>query len=563
MHALNKRYRTFFFFSTIILILIGTFSIIYEVSVVLISKDANNSINYKKLNEKIFEKIKNVKIESTEDFYFNKNYSEKEIDKILDIDSEGIKTGIYNKTNKKIEKIKQKEENKEKGEENNEEGEEEKNEQEENNEGGEDNKDGNSSKYDKYYNKYYEFDDNVERNTTYLDIFSMMIPDSEEIESPNPNLTNTFPEVTVKLCAEKKYLPAEGIKGNRISCPVGYVINIKDVFFGRRHDDKQTCSENEQGIKYADKLLTVKEDEKCETHPVKYVKALCENKRQCNIKVTESIFESPCPDRHSYMEVNYQCIQDNNIFEKPNFAIVMLADKIVPNTIYEHSISEFAQYADTHGYYFFLDDLVMDHERQIYYQKLYSVMYYVMQGLKEKTYDWIFWVDSDSTLINPNLSLDSFIPPLDKDNVHFVIADDINGLNAGMFLIRVHPWSLSFLMRACSYSYFNKDTFLTFADQSALLHILIEHQEDDHYMIVPQNWFNSYYCGDNPCEGELKKGDFLVHYAGYVNKGQISEMVRDMIKKDKEWYSRSSREMRETVLNYYRLPKDEQHHISL
>jgi len=141
-------------------------------------------------------------------------------------------------------------------------------------------------------------------------------------------------------------------------------------------------------------------------------------------------------------------------------------------------------------------------------------------------------------------------------NIHLIASDDINGLNAGVFLIRVHPWSLNFIMRAMSYSYYVRDKGLKYADQSSMNNVLVGDEELDHYIIVPQNWFNSYI-------GLNKSGDFLLHLAGHVNKDDEAETFRDHIKNDSSWYGKTSKAMRKEVLKYYRLSSEEQHHIKI
>ena len=64
------------------------------------------------------------------------------------------------------------------------------------------------------------------------------------------------------------------------------------------------------------------------------------------------------------------------------------------------------------------------------------------------------------TLVNSNIKLDSFIPPPDKDEIHLVISDDIIELNANIYLSLV--------------------------EHSAVLHTLIEQNEEKHYVIVPK-----------------------------------------------------------------------------
>jgi len=563
MHLLNKIYTNLIVKLVILFSIVGSFGLLYMISSSLKPKD-NQNISVNKLNEKIKENQN-----ANEEFYYNDNYIENDIEKIINPNKEKIskltinnsntktnendnKNNIFNKLNDQDSKETKEENNNIKVEnndntegKNNDFNKENPNSTEENiNNSTEENND-NISRFNKNYKKYYEFNDGEQRDENSLDIFSMISPDYKELEINKKNNDYPLPKDKVKFCDIKFYLPPESIEGNKIVCPVGFSIKIHDVFYGRRPDDKESCSKNEYGVKYSDKLITVKKGEYCESHPLDKVKTLCENKRYCYIKPMTSIYGDPCQGIIHYMEVTYQCVKDENAFKKPKFAIVMFADNVKPNSVYEHSISEFAQYADVHGYHFFMDDKMIDTSRQVYYQKLYSVMSYVIQGLKTKSYDWIFWADSDSSIINPNISLDSFIPPEDKDEIHFIISDDFNGLNAGMFLIRVHPWSLSFLMKACTYTYYNKDTYLLFVDQSALLHILVEQKEDKHYIIVPQNWFNSYFCDKEPtCQGQMQKGDLLVHYAGLNDKKHISSKVRDLIRHDNEWYSKTSQQMR-------------------
>ncbi|KAG4083510.1 hypothetical protein H8356DRAFT_1342273 [Neocallimastix lanati (nom. inval.)] len=89
--------------------------------------------------------------------------------------------------------------------------------------------------------------------------------------------------------------------------------------------------------------------------------------------------------------------------------------------------------------------------------------------------EWTFWANGDSTLVNPNIKLDN------KDEIHLVISDNITELNA--------------------------DTYLSLVDYSAMLHTLIEQNEEKHYVI-------------DECDGKLKKG-----------------IIREQIKSEKEWYS--------------------------
>jgi len=412
------------------------------------------------------------------------------------------------------------------------------------------------SKIPKYSN-YYNLDKNG--TNTKLNIYSMIKQEEQNKKESSSQENINIPQLTTSFCSLSNFHTPEFYEGYKINCPVGYVLKIDDVYYGRRAGDKERCLEDQDGKKYSEEFLTVTSEEKCELHPVNKIKALCENKRYCYIKPISSLYGEPCRERSVYMDVTYHC--DKHEQEDQKFAIVMFADNVKEDSIYEHAISEFAQYADIHNYQFFLDNKVMDHERQIFYMKLYSIMKHIMNGLETNAYDWIFWVDGDVTLVNPNIKLEAFVPPEDQDEIHLVISDDYIGLNAGIFLIRVHPWSLSFLMKACSFTYYNKEKNLLYADQSAMLHVLLDLHEENHCIAVPQKWFNSYCCSNDTYDGHIEKGDFLLHYAGQINKENDSENMRKLISQDDSWYSKSNSEMRKTVLEYFNLPKEKQHKL--
>jgi len=67
----------------------------------------------------------------------------------------------------------------------------------------------------------------------------------------------------------------------------------------------------------------------------------------------------------------------------------MYSDVIKPNTVCEHAISDFYQYSDIHGYKFILNSDGYDDEREIYYMKLHVIQEAIVNGLKNKEYDWI------------------------------------------------------------------------------------------------------------------------------------------------------------------------------
>jgi len=348
--------------------------------------------------------------------------------------------------------------------------------------------------------------------------------------------------------------PPEAYEGYEITCPAHYTIALDMVFYGRHKGDKKHCTKYYEGNDVEDEYITV--DEECGNEPIDTVKEICEGRTYCSLRPGGSHFADSCQGKFKYLHVDYHCIKDKKL-KKERISIVMYSNVIKPNSIYENAISSFYQYSKIHGYDFEYNHYRYDTERQIFFMKLNSVLEKIIIGLKEKKYDWIFWADSDVILANPNIRIEAFLPNDKMSNVHFIGSDDVNGLNAGVFLIRVHPWSLNLIMRAMSYSYFNKKKGLKYADQSSLNNVLTESIEDDsHFIIVPQNWFNSYI-------GLNKDGDFLLHLAGHVNKDDEAKIFRYHISSDEKWYTKTSKEMREEVLEYYALPKNKQHKIKV
>jgi len=108
-------------------------------------------------------------------------------------------------------------------------------------------------------------------------------------------------------------------------------------------------------------------------------------------------------------------------------------------------------------------------------------------------------------------------------------------------------------MRANSYSYYNLKKYLRFADQTSMRNVLKDSNDtNEHYVIVPRSWFNSYL-------GDKKKGDFLVHLAGRPKKSKKPKDLHLLIKNDIEWYTAmTNKDLRKIVLEYYNLPKEQQ-----
>ncbi|ORX86843.1 hypothetical protein BCR32DRAFT_289774 [Anaeromyces robustus] len=354
-----------------------------------------------------------------------------------------------------------------------------------------------------------------------------------------------------KVIKREDYLcESESKKGYDIVCPTHYTINIDEAFYGRYANDNTHCKVNTKGEAVESKKLEITET--CGNDTINIVKKICEGRVDCNIKPNKAFFGNPCNmDIYKYLHIKYRCVK-NEEFKKPEFAVVMFTDRINVNTIYENAISEFYQYCKIHNYTLMLNTQRYDTETSIFYMKLHVIKEAIVKGLKTHKYDWIFWIDSDVILANPNIKLETFLP--NDENIHFVIATDHHGLNAGVFMIKVHPWSLNFMMHSIAYQFFINGRHLEYADQTSMNDVLILNDDIEraHYAVVPQNWFNSY-------PDRRHSGDMVLHFAGRKNKKKDSMETRLELKNDPNYLKdKTNKQMREEALEFYAQPIENQ-----
>lgn len=121
------------------------------------------------------------------------------------------------------------------------------------------------------------------------------------------------------------------------------------------------------------------------------------------------------------------------------------------------------------------------------------------------------WTDRDIIIMNPNIPLSIFLTPPDLNSTHLMIAEDFNGINIGIFLIRVSKFRLRFMMETSVYRSFFPNETLKWAEQSAMAELLKAHPDyllDGTVRIVPQHWFNAYPGPRNESTGLLPEGDW-------------------------------------------------------
>lgn len=114
-------------------------------------------------------------------------------------------------------------------------------------------------------------------------------------------------------------------------------------------------------------------------------------------------------------------------------------------------------------------------------------------------------------VVNPALPLSIFLPPDEYPEIHFLGSKDQSGFNAGMFLIKIHSWSINILANAMTYMAHKPDVHLDYLEQTSLYYELNSTSNRDHVLYQPRQWINTYEF-HHAYEGE--KGDMFVHFPG-------------------------------------------------
>lgn len=131
------------------------------------------------------------------------------------------------------------------------------------------------------------------------------------------------------------------------------------------------------------------------------------------------------------------------------------------------------------------------------------------------------WFDCDSVLLNPKIGLSHFLPPAEFTDANVLVTNDANGLNNGVFFIRVGAWAIEVMSANVAYRTFNPTEHLTFQDQSAMDKIFHMDKFRDQVVYCPQRWFNAYQSGllnETIHANQVRRGDLVVHFAGVGNR---------------------------------------------
>lgn len=211
-----------------------------------------------------------------------------------------------------------------------------------------------------------------------------------------------------------------------------------------------------------------------------------------------------------------------NAAKAPRFAKIAVASGF-EDILYEKALDTHVQHAKLHGYPMYM---ARENAADGMFNKIAYIMDVLMNELfkpAEERVEWLFYFDADSIIMNQEIPLEIFEPPSDFNHINWMAGKDYNGLNAGVFLLRVNQWSLNLLNRVMTYKHYHPDEEYVFEEQTILARLTENDEEFQKQSIyVPKAWFNAYFYSLQ----EVKPGLLLSHFPHPDYKWHIYEWLR-------------------------------------
>lgn len=161
------------------------------------------------------------------------------------------------------------------------------------------------------------------------------------------------------------------------------------------------------------------------------------------------------------------------------------------------------QYCQKHGYDFICGFNSLDDSRF----PAWSKVLLLLNVLENKEYEWVFWTDADSLIMDFGKPLEDFIDP----NYDFIINKEFTWVCSGEFFLKNNDWSRDFMKLVYSHS----ECWMHPYEQIAINIELGRPEIQAHTKIFPAKEINAFnpenYGGGDPsiC---YEPGDFIIHF---------------------------------------------------
>lgn len=214
--------------------------------------------------------------------------------------------------------------------------------------------------------------------------------------------------------------------------------------------------------------------------------------------------------------------------KRPKWAKVAVASGF-EDIVYEKALDTHIGHAKKHGYPMYVG---RENAADGMFNKIAFILNIVLQELykpAEDRIEWLFYFDADTIIMNKEIPLEIFEPPSDYDHINYIAARDWNGLNAGVLILRIHPWTVDLLTRTMTYKHYHPHEAYVFEEQTILARLT----EDDpqfhkEALYMPRPWFNAYFYGMH----EVRPGMLLSHFAHPDFKWHMYEWLRVAYEED-------------------------------
>jgi hypothetical protein len=137
--------------------------------------------------------------------------------------------------------------------------------------------------------------------------------------------------------------------------------------------------------------------------------------------------------------------------------------------IYEAAIASHRTHNSLHGYPHYILRERMLPGLWSKHSYLLTILGAELAKPPDQRLQWLFWHDRDTILMNANVPLEIFLPPnQDFQHVNLVVTRDRNGLNNGVFMVRVSEWAVKMFASSLSLREYLPEVELKYSEQSAM-----------------------------------------------------------------------------------------------
>jgi hypothetical protein len=184
-------------------------------------------------------------------------------------------------------------------------------------------------------------------------------------------------------------------------------------------------------------------------------------------------------------------------------------------------------YCEKHGYeYMELHEEAWNRDRPISWSK---VPVWKRLAAQWEKYDYIWLSDADVWITNPDLKLEDHVLPLLPANKDLLMTyDSCQHVNAGNILLRPCQWAVEFFEKVWNQT---DSLYHIWWETKAICNLLATSPDDaSHIEVTMEAYrFNAYLNGYRGTR-KWQPGDFLVHFAGVYDAGQMADLMERMEK---------------------------------